>query len=53
MTEISPEIPQKVLDLIGEKQYEQESDFEIHMAYVNNTCACICIPTAGPLSSSY
>ena len=27
--------------LIGEKQYEQESDFEIHMAYVNNTCAAV------------
>ncbi len=41
MTEILPEIPQKVLDLIDKKQYEQESDFEIQMAYVNNTCAAV------------
>tara|TARA_B110000444_G_scaffold250539_1_gene277119 strand:- start:109 stop:618 length:510 start_codon:yes stop_codon:yes gene_type:complete len=35
------EISQRVLDLIDKKQYEQKSDFEIHMAYVNNTCAAV------------
>jgi acyl dehydratase len=41
MSEILPEIPEKVLALIDKKQYEQESDFEIHMSYVNNTCAAV------------
>ncbi len=39
-TEI-PEIPPEVQALIGKPQYEEETEFEIAMGYVSNTCAAV------------
>lgn len=36
-----PEIPPGVRALIGQPQYEEETEFEIAMGYVNNTCAAV------------
>jgi acyl dehydratase len=36
-----PEIPAEVLALIGKKQYVEETEFEIHMSHVQNTCAAV------------
>ena len=41
MTKRIPEIPQSVLELIGKRQYEEGTEFEIHMGYVYNSLAAV------------
>lgn len=41
MSDEIPEIPEEVIAMIGKPQYEENTEFEIHMAYVNNTCAAV------------
>lgn len=40
-TKVADDLPQKVRDLIGKKQYQESTEFPIEMGYVYNTCAAV------------